>query len=550
MKVIDVKNQVRLSMAKCIELVLSGVRFRLFRAAITVLIIALAATFLMTMLGESIIVRQVANVIDDQTAPRRNFLFWANRISSPMRAPQLTALLAEGDARRLKEFQTWGGLSGKQMQVLRSLAARQLVYLDYFARLGVGERRPLVGSARGTEVFVLLLVPEKFERFRSELRNVLRQMPTDPGQFQAFLQEWDDTRPLRKQILEGHERAVKGLAALLGDRTPKEVLGDGQESFRRELEQCGFVIPAGQFREVSQQAALARDAERIGPLVTITRFKKELSQRTGIEVKQADSQAMFNDVRSTSGAAWLVQQVGKMKEEAQTLLTKKQKQRELDAQIGTLRKAGTDPEERKRLESERAKIQLSSQEENLIAPASRKLLARFSLAVPRIVEVARYEQAQWGLNRAEAIVAGSAGLEKGFLGFPVRTMWLLVVSFVVCVVGIVNAMLMSVTERFQEIATMKCLGATDGFIMLNFILESVMQGIAGGVIGTALGFVLGTLRGWARYGQIAMEHFPLLDMGTAALLSLGIGVAVSALAAVYPAWVAARLAPMEAMRIE
>ncbi|HUU58927.1 MAG TPA: FtsX-like permease family protein, partial [Phycisphaerae bacterium] len=101
-----------------------------------------------------------------------------------------------------------------------------------------------------------------------------------------------------------------------------------------------------------------------------------------------------------------------------------------------------------------------------------------------------------------------------------------------------------------EIATMKCLGATDGFIMVNFILESMMQGIAGGVIGTALGFLLGTLRGWARYGQIAMEHFPLLDMGTAALLSLGIGVGVSALAAVYPAWVAARLAPMEAMRIE
>ena len=40
MKVIDVKNQVRLSMMKCVELVLSGVRFRLFRAAITVVITA------------------------------------------------------------------------------------------------------------------------------------------------------------------------------------------------------------------------------------------------------------------------------------------------------------------------------------------------------------------------------------------------------------------------------------------------------------------------------------------------------------------------------
>ena len=164
--------------------------------------------------------------------------------------------------------------------------------------------------------------------------------------------------------------------------------------------------------------------------------------------------------------------------------------------------------------------------------------------VARIREVVGDRQAKQELADIESAVAQSGG------GFDNRTVWLIVVSFLVCVVGIANAMLMSVTERFREIATMKCLGATDGFIMINFILESVMQGLAGGVIGSILGFVLGTLRAWATYGNMAWQHFPLLHVSGMAGIALVVGVVVSALAAVYPAYVAARLAPMEAMRIE
>src|SRR5512137_289998 len=116
-------------------------------------------------------------------------------------------------------------------------------------------------------------------------------------------------------------------------------------------------------------------------------------------------------------------------------------------------------------------------------------------------------------------------------------MWLLVVSFLVCVVGIANAMLMSVTERFKEIATMKCLGATDGFIMINFILESCMQGTAGGIIGSLLGLGLGTMLSWSKYGFLAMTHFPAADLFMAVGGSIIVSIAISALAAVYPAWV-------------
>ena len=111
MKVIDVKDQVRLSFGKCVELVLSGIKYRLFRSAITVTIIALAVAFLMTMLTESLVARRVADELDARTAPRRLLLFWVGRIASPLTEKQLTGELAQvkpGDPRWL-EFQAWGG---------------------------------------------------------------------------------------------------------------------------------------------------------------------------------------------------------------------------------------------------------------------------------------------------------------------------------------------------------------------------------------------------------------------------------------------------------
>jgi len=86
MKVIDVNKQVRLPLVKTVELVFSGVKFRLFRAMVTVVIISLAVAFLMTMLSQSVIARKVASAIDEQTAPRRLFVFWVSRLTQPMQA--------------------------------------------------------------------------------------------------------------------------------------------------------------------------------------------------------------------------------------------------------------------------------------------------------------------------------------------------------------------------------------------------------------------------------------------------------------------------------
>ena len=83
--------------------------------------------------------------------------------------------------------------------------------------------------------------------------------------------------------------------------------------------------------------------------------------------------------------------------------------------------------------------------------------------------------------------------EEKETGISTKDKWLIIMSLIVCVVGITNAMLMSVTERFREIGTMKCLGALDHFVVILFLLESGFQGFAGALNGALIGLVASLL---------------------------------------------------------
>lgn len=128
--------------------------------------------------------------------------------------------------------------------------------------------------------------------------------------------------------------------------------------------------------------------------------------------------------------------------------------------------------------------------------------------------------------------------------------WLVLVSFLVCAAGITNAMLISVIERFREIATMKCLGALNGFIARLFLLEAAFLGLVGGLFGVLLGLVIGIGRMAVSYGHWVGRFFPWADLASGALIALLCGLALTTLSALYPAFSAARMLPMEAMRIE
>ena len=142
----------------------------------------------------------------------------------------------------------------------------------------------------------------------------------------------------------------------------------------------------------------------------------------------------------------------------------------------------------------------------------------------------------------------SAEAQARMLEEESKQTWLISLSLLVCVVGIANAMLMSVTERFREIGTMKCLGALDSFIVKLFLLESTFQGIAGTTTGIIIGFALTFLLGLLDYGGYVLDYFPLSKIAESAGYALVVGTSLSLIGAMLPAYRAAKMEPVEAMR--
>ncbi len=112
-------------------------------------------------------------------------------------------------------------------------------------------------------------------------------------------------------------------------------------------------------------------------------------------------------------------------------------------------------------------------------------------------------------------------------------------------------MLMSVTERFREIGTMKCLGALSGFIRQIFLFESCLIGAAGGLAGSLVGALFSMLIYAFTFGFGLVTTSLAGAVGVLVLylaLAFGAGVVLSIIAAIYPANVASRMVPADALR--
>lgn len=137
--------------------------------------------------------------------------------------------------------------------------------------------------------------------------------------------------------------------------------------------------------------------------------------------------------------------------------------------------------------------------------------------------------------------AGPAELQRGRI--------LVAMSLLICTVGIGNAMMMSVTERFQQIGTMKCLGALDSFIVRLFVLEGLIFGLAGGLAGAILGTAMAVLREAARFGLPAISLLPWGELARGGGHAVIVAAVISLLGGLYPAIAAARTQPVDAMRL-
>ncbi len=136
------------------------------------------------------------------------------------------------------------------------------------------------------------------------------------------------------------------------------------------------------------------------------------------------------------------------------------------------------------------------------------------------------------------------------VGNSPKQQWIIVLSLLVCVVGIVNAQLMAVTERFREIGTMKCLGALDRFILRLFLLEAGIQGLIGSGAGAVAGGTFALIGFLLRFGTVSITSLSWAQTGLSVAGATLTGCMLSLVGVMYPAIVAARMQPVEAMRVE
>lgn len=147
-------------------------------------------------------------------------------------------------------------------------------------------------------------------------------------------------------------------------------------------------------------------------------------------------------------------------------------------------------------------------------------------------------------------LAGVAVAEGEVAQARAQTRWVVSLALLVAFVGILNAMLMSVTERFREIGTMKCLGALDGFIVKLFLIESLFQGGVGTAFGLALGVAASLVVASWSFGTFAWVQMPWASILGVCGMCLLIGLVLTVAGALYPAWQAARMQPIAAMRTD
>jgi putative ABC transport system permease protein len=488
MKKIEIRDQPSLGIGKTVSLTLTGIRYRLFRSLVTVGVVAVAMAFLMNVLSESLVRGAVLRATTLRAAELHQAYVWVTKLSDPGMLDSILPMMAAPHAEAVDEAISMAKLPPEDRGFLESRCRQATGYLRFFAALDYGARRQLTRQAQGTAIFDALQSPSAQADFFAKAKEMRSlRLPGGAEAFQKFLIEWPAVKEKLERIRAARAAAIAQLKATLHGRTVMEALAEADGAFGAAIRAAGFRFPEDIARTVAGQARRACEGQSLEAGLLRPAVRRALAGRLDLTLNEVNPLVLWEFLKDRDSASWY---------------------------LDRLKEAGI--------------------------PAA-------DLTPERLMALARVQTEEATLAQ---LLPLQADVEEGETGVQERMLWLILVSMIVCAVGIANAMLMSVTERFREIATLKCLGALDRTIMGMCVIEATILGVTGGAAGALAGTLLGLSRMSAAFGSIALSTMPIGALCLAMAGSVLVGIALAAVAALYPSFKAARLAPMEAMRVE
>ncbi len=496
MEEIIIKKQRQMTLSETLDFCVSSIRHRFMRSMLTLCVVILAVAFFMFLQCNNIFRNSVKGGVEQEILDSRKPSRILGMLYSPTTEPNFVKMLVDtrrtqGDVERISKVL---GLNQTEMQDLVDNAYTEMIYLNFFDELTIGKRKELFGRREGRERLVFLLEPGIYE---STMQKMLDfggiRVPGGPEALKVFLDGYPKYSAVRDAAFAKWGELQKNLREA----------GDIQKDNAQLRQHLLNLQAQGKLSVWTDKLAKNNFILTDDEVASIIRYQ-DINDKT-MKIQEILSSGEY---RIKWRRVYGQNQYKTMDEKLERLDAKKT--------MGILKGAKFPSGE-------------------LVTEDDLKNIA---------------EEFRSRRNLRDLELQLDINLMKDSDGFSASQLYLMCLSFLVCVVGITNAMLMSITERFREIATLKCLGATDSFILIQIVLEALIQGVIGGLAGLIVGFIVALVNSLFQVGFRVFATFDWGMIGYAALSSLLAGILLSVLSSLYPSTKAARMAPMEAMRVE